>query len=265
MKLLLIVTTALLSLAALPSHVSASEIDFSLLSSAPVGSWQLREEIQTNHKGKQTGSSMRTSMVGTEMRDGEKHYWIEMAMESFKVKKNGKRKKQGDRAIVKSLIPESLMTADPANVLNNLRGFGVETIIQNGNDDPMRMGDTDGMMAGMMKAFNTEIEYDFESLGKETVAVPAGEFASKKIRGTGSVSMKVVFKNINVDSDTTTWVSEKVPFGVVKSEGTSTTNGKQSTHTAELLEFGLTGAKSEITKEPQDMPDMPKIGELFGG
>ena len=32
-----------------------------------------------------------------------------------------------------------------------------------------------------------------------------------------------------------------------------------------LLEYGMSGAKSEITGEPEDMPEMPNLGELFGG
>lgn len=256
----MLVTFVLLSLSP-----AAAQVDFNLLAASPSGSWQLREDVETDAKGRQTGSSIRTSMLNSEMRDGKKYYWIEIAIDSYKITKKGKRKAQGDRAVIKSLIPESTLTEDPGNVLNNMRGFGIETIMQSGNEDPMRMGDTGGMMSGMMKAFNTEMEYDFEPLGNETVTVPAGEFSSQKYRGQGSVSMKVMFKKINVESDNTVWLSSKVPFGTVKVDGTSTTNGKESQYASQLIEFGMSGAESEITKEPTDMPEMPNLGDLFGG
>ncbi|RBP53060.1 hypothetical protein [Arenicella xantha] len=265
MKNLMIVLSTLVAIALVSFKPANAQVDFNLLASTPSGSWQLREDTETDAKGRQTGSSIRTSMLEREVRDGKAYYWIEVAMDSYKISKKGKRKPQGDRAIIKTLIPESTLKADPANVLNNLRGFGVETIVQSGNEAPMRMGDTDGMMAGVMKAFNTEIEFDFESLGNESVTVPAGDFSAQKIRGQGSVSMKVMFKKINVESDNTSWLSTKVPFGTVKVDGTTTTNGKESRYESQLVEFGMNGAKSEITAEPKDMPEMPKLGDLFGG
>ncbi|MFT5573131.1 MAG: hypothetical protein ACI9FR_002064 [Cryomorphaceae bacterium] len=235
---------------------------FNLLKATPTGSWQLREEIVTNHKGKRTGSSIRSSMLGSEMRDGEKYYWIEMAINSFKIKKNGKRKKTGDRAIVKSLIPAATLEGDPANVMSNLRGFGTEIIVQNGKEDPMRMSDSGGMLAGIMQVTQAEIVFDFEDQGKESVSVPGGDFKANKTHGVGSVEMKVIFKKIRVESDTTMWLSSKVPFGTVKTEGTSSLNGKVSTISSEVIEYGASGAASEITKEPKDMPKMP---DIFGG
>ena len=242
---------------------NADTVDFDLLSATPVGSWQLRENTETNHKGKQTVSTLRTSLVGVETRSSEKHYWVEMAMESFKVKKNGKRKQQGDRTIIKSLIPASTFTSDPANIMNNLRAFGSETIIQTGNEDPMRMN-SGGMMAGLMKAMQADIQYNFSQLGSESVSAAGKSFDSKKIQGSGTVEMNAVFKKIKVESDTTMWLSPKVPFGTIKTDGTTLLNGKQSTHQSVLLEFGQSGAVSEIVKEPVDMPEMPNIGELFG-
>lgn len=241
----------------------AESIDFDLAAATPVGSWQLRESTDTDHKGRQTVSTMRTSLVGTEARDNEKHYWVEMAMESFKVKKSGKRKKQGDRMIIKSLIPASTFSSDPANVMNNLRAFGSETIMQTGNDDPMRMK-AGGAMSGLMGSMLADIRYSFKKLGNEQISAAGKTLDASKIQGSGSGEINVVFKKISVDSDTTFWLSQKVPFGTVKSEGTSVTSGKQSSHSSELLEFGLSGAVSEITKEPMDMPEMPKLGDLFG-
>lgn len=244
---------------------SAKNVNFDFLSSSPVGSWQVREQIDTNHKGKQTGSIIRTSMISKEQRNGQPHYWIEVGMDTFKINKNGKRKTTGKRTVVKSLVPESTLKGDPENVLNNLRAFGVEMIMQTGNAKPMRIRGSEGMMASAMKMSNAEIVYEFEALGSEKVSVAAGEFATNKIKGSGSVDMKVVFKKVHVDSDSIMWISNKVPFGTVKTKGTAVTNKKSTTTVSELMEFGVSGAQSEVTKEPDDMPEIPKLGDLFGG
>lgn len=241
----------------------ARSIDFDLAAATPVGSWQLRESTDTDHKGRKTVSTMRTSLVGTETRGNEKHYWVEMAMESFKVKKSGKRKKQGDRIIMKSLIPASTFNGDPANVMSNLRAFGSETIMQTGKDDPMRMKEGSSM-SGLMNSMLADIQYDFKKVGNEQITAAGKTLDAMKVEGSGSGEINVVFKKINIESDATFWLSKQVPFGTVKTEGTSMTNGKQSSHSSELLEFGQSGAVSEITREPVDMPEMPNIGDLFG-
>ena len=241
------------------SGAYASDFSFNMLDATPIGSWQVRDNVDTNHKGKSTASNIRTSLLGSEIRDGKKHYWIEMVIDSFKIDRKGKRKPNGDKMIMKSLVPESIMGADPSNVMGNLRGFGVETIMQSGNNDPIRMSNTGGMMAGMLKSMNIEINYDFKPLGSEKISVTAGDFNASKVQGSGSTSAKILFKKIHVESNSTVWFSSKVPFGTVKLVGSSVTNGKKSTFTSELLEFGTSGAKSLITKEPTDMPTMPNI------
>jgi hypothetical protein len=243
----------------------ASDVRFDFILSSPVGSWQLREQVDTDHKGRQTALLMRTSMIAKENRNGKPHYWIEVGMDSFKISKKGKRKANGKRIVMKSLVPESTLIGDPANVLTNLRAFSVETIVQNGNSKPMRMNNAGGFMDGAMKMMNAEIKYDFQSQGNESVTVKAGQIDTHKIRGTGSVDMKLLFKKLHIDSDSTMWISNEVPFGTVKMLGTAVTNGKTSEQVGELLEYSSSGAVSEITQEPEDMPAMPKFGELFNG
>ncbi|MEM7358307.1 MAG: hypothetical protein AAF431_04385 [Pseudomonadota bacterium] len=239
---------------------SATGVGFQFLESTPIGSWQVREDTDISHKKKTTVSVIRSSLLGSEMRNGEKHYWIEMVMNNYKVSKKGKRKKDGDQAIIKTLVSESALKSDPANVLNNLRGFGAEIIMQSGDQDPMRITGAGGFMGGMMQAMDLEVNYNFTELGNESVTVPAGDFDARKVQGSGTTEAKVIFKKIKVDSDSTAWLSKKVPFGIVKSEGTTTTNKKTSTQSSELLEYGMSGATSLITKEPKDMPTM---GNMF--
>lgn len=239
----------------------AFAIDFRLLEATPIGSWQEREEMTTDHKGRKTAAVMRSSLLGTEQRNGKPYYWIEMVVESYKINKKGKRKKDGDRVIIKTLVAKSALEGDPANLLTNLKGFGEEMIMQSGKEKPMRMTGSGGMMAGLMKAAGTEVNYSFKEMGNETVTVPAGQFSTVKIEGSGSTETKVIFKKIKIDSTSTAWMSADVPFGFVKSDGTSTMNGKKSTHQSELLAFGMSGAESQITGEPQDMPS---LGNIFG-
>ena len=137
--------------------------------------------------------------------------------------------------------------------------MGEELIMQNGEDDPMIFRGAGGFMGGMMKGMGTEVHYDFTDLGTETVQLPAGEFEAKKIRGTGNTEVKILFKKIRVESDSTVWMSTAVPFGMVKTEGQSITNGNTSTFSSELLEYGTSGATTLITKPPQEMPDMRSI------
>jgi len=250
----------LLAMVATPASSQVLQYDF--LNTTPIGSWQLREDTNTDHKGRQTVSVTRTSMVGEEVRDGEKHYWIEMEMNTFKIKKD-KRKPTGDTIIFKSLVAESAFKDDPANAVNNLRAFGKEMIMQTGDQDPVRMTGAGGMAESMMQAMGTKISYSYEMVGDEDVTVQAGSFPARKMQGTGSAEMKVIFKKISVTSTNTAWLSDRVPFGMVKSEGESITNGKTSTHSTELLEYGESGAVTKITKTPQDLPAMPSMKDLL--
>ncbi|MFT5137599.1 MAG: hypothetical protein ACI8XV_002639 [Arenicella sp.] len=243
--------------------VHAKGVQFNILSSTPIGSWQLREDTTTDSKGRAQVSVLRTSMLAKEPRNGEDHYWVEMEMNSFKVSKKGKRKASGDAVIFKVLIAQSAFNSNPGNIMMNLQGFGAEMIMQSGKSDPMRMTGGGGFMGGLMKSLGVKVNHDFQDLGQESVSVAAGDFDANKIQGSGTTTAKILFQSINVASDSTAWLSSKVPFGIVKSEGTSTTNGKASTHSSQLLEYGLSGAVSKITKTPQEMPKMPDLGGLF--
>lgn len=239
----------------------AQAFNFDLIKSAPVGSWQIREQIETNHKGRKNGSTIKTSMVGKEQRNGKLHYWIEVQMESFNIKKNGKRKSTGDRSIIKSLVPADVLNDNPGNAVNNLRAFGVEMIVQSGDQQPMRMNSGGGVIGKTMKMANVEIKHDYKKVGSELISVAAGKFNADKIAGNGKVSMKILFKKLNVNSDSIVWVSNTVPFGVVKMQGTTITNDKTSMQHGELIKFSMSGAVSAITQEPQEMPS---FNNMFG-
>ncbi len=258
-------TTALLAmlLASATTTASAEGLEYNFLEATPIGSWQLREDTSIDHKGRQTVMETRSSLLGEEMRDGQKYYWIEMSMQPFEVKR-GKRKPSGDTIIFKSLVAESAFQDDPANALNNVRAFGKEMIMQSGNSDPILMRGAGGMGDSILQSLGTKVSYAYELVGDEEVTVKAGSFPTRKIQGSGTTEMKIVFKKISVTSSNTAWLSDRVPFGMVKAQGESVTNGKKSTHSSELLEYGQSGAVSQITKTPEELPEMPDIKSLFG-
>lgn len=246
----------LLALLAVPVIASAAE--FSFTQSTPVGSWAVREDTSTDHKGKQSVGVIKYSVVDKEAVDGETHYWIEMEMQNYKLKKD-QRKPQGERNIIKMLVSADLFSESPANVLGNLSKHAKTVIMQMGNNDPMII-DQGGMLGdSMLQALGVQVEFSYQLAGTKTVAVPAGKLSCTVFQGEGSTEAKVVIKKIRVESKTEGCYSNKVPFGLVYAETHSSTNGKPMTSKVELIEFGTSGAKSAITKTPVAAPKMPKL------
>ena len=163
-------TLIVMLLAMVATPASSQVLHHNLLETTPIGSWQLREDTTTDHKGRQTVAVTRTSLVGEEVRDGEKHYWIEMEINSFKVKK-GKRKPTGETILFKSLVAESAFKDDPANAVKNVRAFGKEMIMQTGDQNPIRITGAGGMAASMLQAMGTSINYTYDFIGDEEVTV----------------------------------------------------------------------------------------------
>jgi len=254
--------TTLLTMLAVTS-TAAFSANYDLAKSTPIGSWQLRQELTTDASGKQQLSEIRTSMVGAEKREGVDYVWVEMAIQQFKVKKGVKGNPNGNATIVKVLLEKSLMSGKPEEVFNNMRGMGKEIIMQTGDSEPMKI-EEGGMMGGaLMQALGMEIDYQFKDAGSEKLDTPSGKVACKIMEGQGSVTAKIVFKTIRVDSKIKQWLSDDVPFGIVKSEAANTTDGKTSTVEGKLLEFGKSGAVSQIKGEPKSL-EIPGLGKLFG-
>jgi hypothetical protein len=241
---------------------AAEAIEFDFLASTPVGSWQEREQVTTDGK-KQTVTVMRVKYLGDEDRGGETYSWIENEIASFKIKK-GKRKPQGDPMVVKILMKKSLLQGDVVNAIGNFNDLATEVIMQTGDNRPMRIKGVGSAMGGMAQAVGLQIEYSFTKDGSESVTVPAGTFDCTRYRGQGSSTAKVIIKSITVESRSTQWLSEDVPFGVVKVVSDDTVNGKTQHSEATLTSYGTSGATSKITGEPQDV-EMPSLDGIFGG
>lgn len=239
-------------------------IDIDILGATPVGSWTESEQVTTDHKGRETVNNVRMSMLSEEQRNGQTYFWAEIVMQAYKVKK-GARKASGDKMIIKTLMPKSVLSGDPANAFANMRSLGEEIIFQNGNSKPMRMTGAGSMAQSMMQMTGSSIDYEFSELGSKKVSVPGGDFDTKILQGTGSATVKMLFKKMTINSKITSYYSTKVPFGVVLAEGEDVTNGKTSTYVTKLLSHGMSGATSLITETPEEMPAMPNMKDLLGG
>lgn len=249
-----IVLSALLVLAS--DQVTAS-MD-AIFASTPVGSWQVREELMTDAKGRQTLMRVKTSLLDSVSHQGAPHYWIETAMESYQIKK-GKRKPAGQPMVMKVLVDASVMGREPQNLIGNLQKYAREIILQQGDQDPMRVTEGGAFAQMMMKSMGVKVDYDYQPAGEKTVAVPAGEFKCLNLEGTGNSEVKIMIKTIRIQGEVETCVSDKVPFGIVQYQSKSTTNGKTTLTEAKLTEFGKSGAVSQIVKAPVDAPQMPKL------
>ncbi|MBT8132799.1 MAG: hypothetical protein KJO35_11055 [Gammaproteobacteria bacterium] len=237
---------------AIPTLAYSDAPSFNVTSTTPVGSWVEREQRTVDHRNRETVSIIRQTMVESEQRDGELHYWIETESTNYKVKKKGVRKQQGDTAIVKVLVPASTLDGDPANLVNNLSGFGKEIIFQNGSQQPMRMREGGTMADLMLKALGVKVDYTFESLGRESVNIPAGEFRAEKFAGSGSVETRMLLKKITVESQSEVWLTPDIPFGFARMVSNDLVNGKSQTSQAEVTQFGTSGGVSKIVGEPVD-------------
>jgi len=261
MRKTFIIVLGLCAVISLGGTAAAGTIDFDFEASTPVGSWQEREQVMTDEDGKQIVTVMRISYLGEEEREGEAYVWIEMEMNNFKVKKKG-RKSQGDPVYIKVLTKKSALDGDIANALGNFNDMATEVIMQTGDSQPIRIKGAGSTMAGMTQAIGLKVSYTLTKEDAESVTVPAGTFGCDRYRGQGSSSAKVVFKKINVESKSTQWISNEVPFGVVKIVSDDVVNGDPQHLETVLTSFGLSGAIGKVTGEPMEMPS---IGNIFGG
>lgn len=238
--------------------ISYAALEFNFSKSTPIGSWAIREDISTNHKGKQTVNVIKTSAVGKEDFDGSPHVWVEMETQAYKIKKD-KRKKKGDKVIMKMLLDTALFSESPANIITNITGHAKTIIIQNGNEDPMLIEQGGALAQVMMQAAGIQIEFDYTEKGNKSVKVPAGDFNCKLVQGNGTAESKILFKKMKVQSEIESCYTNQVPFGLVQANAKIKTNGKDSTNLTQLIKFGKSGATSAITKEPVAAPQIPKL------
>ena len=238
---------------------------FDMAATMTAGGWQEREEVTTNAKGKVTGVNVVwVGVVGTKVVDGVDHIWLEIRNQEYKQNRKGERKAKGKPMAMKSLIETSAL-ADMNNPSMEMRKFGKEIYMQNGNEAPIRMTEG-GMMANMaMQALGAEMDFSFQSTNAtESITVPAGTFKADKYLGSGSAQVKALVRTMRVETEIESWMSRDVPLGVVQQKTKNTTNGKVSYVTSTLLSYG-SGATSAIDDSAaQDMPKLPGLNLPFG-
>ena len=111
------------------------------------------------------------------------------------------------------------------------------------------------MLTGsLMKSMGIEVKYQFTTQGTETVDTKAGRFKARRVAGKGTSSSKILFKKIEIKSQSVMWISDKVPFGIVQGESTDLINGKEQHSNTLLLEYAKSGARTAITGEVLQMP-----------
>ena len=230
---------------------------FDMSKTLDVGSWQEREEITYNAKGKKTNiATIWVGIVDKEDIAGVPHVWMEMRTQTYRENRKGERKPKGEQAIMKTSIETSALT-DFDDPFNNMRKFAKDTIIKNGNAKPMRMR-AGGVMADMiLKAFGASVDFTLEPSGKtESINTPAGDFHADQYLGTGSVEMQVLIRRVRVDSEIDMWLSEDVPMGVVKQHITNTQGKKVTRIETQLLAHGTDATSLIDNAEAQDMPGL---------
>ncbi|MEO8294594.1 MAG: hypothetical protein ABI613_03685 [Gemmatimonadota bacterium] len=166
---------------------------------------------------KSDNGTMRLAVLGNETRAGKSLVRMELSVTS----------KDGP-AIMQMLVPG--YPYDMAEIQ--------DLIFKSGNMPAMRMSE---QMLGMMRS---HMPKDFMGeacrsrqatrVGEESVTVPAGTFKTSHYR--------------DASSGNDVWISESVPFGMVKSH--TGTNGDI------VLTASGQNAKSLITETPQEMPSM---------
>lgn len=200
-----------LLLAASPTIIQAQEVCGGYLKAPPIGDWA---EYQISKDG-ESELLLRFALVGSERRSGQDMKWFEMT-----ITPDG----EDQPTIMKLLVPDYPFGPE-----------GLEEIIMKAGDSPaLKMG---GPMLATVRSSMDEnpglsmVEQckAMQDAGEESVTVAAGTFQTRHYR--------------DADSGADAWLSEDVPFGMVRS-----TDGE---YTSELAAHGE-GATTAITETPQD-------------
>jgi hypothetical protein len=200
-----------LLLAASPAAVHAQDPCGGYMHAPPVGDWA---EYQISKEG-ESEMALRFSIVGTEQREGREMHWFEMTITPD----------EDDPVIMKLLVPG--YPFEPS---------GLEEIIMKAGDNPaMNMGGP--MMSTILNTLGdnpglslAEECKNMQEVGEESITVVAGTLSTRHYQ--------------NTESGAEAWLSNDVPFGIVRS-----TDGE---YTSELVGHGE-GAETAITETPQDL------------
>lgn len=169
--------------------------------------------------GRNTGSTMRMALVGTEPVQSKPHYWYEVAFTD--------PGRNNTKTILQILVPGLSTRA------TDVRGL----ILKSGSEPAMRMPEEMVRMMGSQMNQNFASEFarrcqETAVVGWEQVTVPAGTFRALHVR--------------HAAEQTDAWVLGDLYFGLLKAT-------MKDGAVMELTGRG-TDAKSSITETPQVMP-----------
>lgn len=213
MRLVLGTAITLLCTAPLPlTAQSAADLCRNLGKDFTVGQWVQYQMTAPEIPGGE--AELRFAIVGKE----QDHYWFELSMNTgmgpfisqFLVPGYPYERAEIKAAVIKAGDQPAMKV--PIQMLNMMQRQG-------GNNQAMEMAKKCG---------------DAEELGWESVTVPAGSFRTLHLKAP--------------DGSGELWVTDQLPFGMVKWSGTK---GEQMA----LMGHGK-DAKSSITETPQEMPGM---------
>ena len=202
-------TTALLAAAVLLSAVPAMA-DGILGQLPPEGSWAefevAGEGIDASGKVSVTlKGTLKLSSVGREMRDGEACRWIELET-AIEIERGDKKGEQTET--LKLLIPEQFLARGQNPAAHALAAW--KQTGQGAARELDLQGDDARELASMDELFHESLNLQETRQGVE-YAAPAGKFLCKQVHAKQVPEDRAA----PVEFSTQTWLSDKVPFGVV--------------------------------------------------
>jgi hypothetical protein len=261
MRSQLFVPGLVLAALALACPTRGAQIKFDVLAATPVGSWQVREQTTTKEDGSKRVLSIKTSMIGSEIRGGEPYLWVEMELRPTRIDKKG-RVKEEPPVISKLLVRQWFFDLDLGNVLCNPYPFAQEIILQTAESEvPTRYYGKGLQKVGDLLGLGTKFQW--KQLPNESVEVTAGIFHAIRLQGSATEETRALLRKVQVETSADFWYAAQIPFGQVKGE-VRNPNGKPETWVSELKSFGTSGAVSQITQPPKDDTGKGRLTKIFG-
>ncbi len=212
-----VATTALFALT-LPAAAAAQDLA-SICEKAVqprVGAWAEYRMVG----GRNDGTTMRMSIVGTERRAGAAYYWFEVVMQGFG--RGRGEQGAGPQRMISKLLVQGLGPA---------AGRPAATIVKLDDSPAMEMPQGRPSPGGAGPA-GLQACREAKVVGWESVTVPAGRFRALHLR--------------NASGRGELWVVPDLPFALVKEASSEDGQGTETVLTGRGM-----GARSQITERPR--------------
>lgn len=220
------------------------------------GSWARYELTTTDPKGKSDVQIQTLSRLP----DDAGNVVLEVHTEPAGQADGAKKKKSNKReamTVQMHLKPGFLKELNPLNYMGHVERMILQKEGAKAQEMPM------DMLRSMAGGAVQMLDYG-SNVGSEGSEELQG-IATKKYRVSGTLEMKVVFKQLRYAYVSDLWLASSIPFGRVQ-ERTEMKDEKgqlRSTSATRLLEHGESGAASRI-QGPIEKIEMPSMPALFG-